>query len=67
MKQYNNAMTAEPEQFANSEQRKQLFDVDIEGVPYFNRRLGKPESSLADSTIYASSKQILKRILQIKG
>ncbi|MGZ3240488.1 MAG: phytanoyl-CoA dioxygenase family protein [Burkholderiaceae bacterium] len=63
VKHYDSAVPADLERFADSVQRKQLFGVDIEGIPYFNRRLDKNEHIALHTTLFSASKQFLKRAL----
>lgn len=67
IKQYDNGAPTDLERYATNEQRKQLFGVDVDGVPYFNRRIGKFNDRQTDNTILAASKTFLKRILQVKA
>jgi phytanoyl-CoA hydroxylase len=64
VKQYNNAVPSDLARFAVSEQRKQLFGVDIEGIPYFNRRLDQHVSVPLISTLSSAARKIFKRALQ---
>lgn len=63
MKHYANSVPSNLEKFANTPQRKQLFGVDVEGVPYFNRRLQGNIVQPWHSTLLAASKRLIKRAL----
>jgi ectoine hydroxylase-related dioxygenase (phytanoyl-CoA dioxygenase family) len=63
MKHYANSVPSDLERFANTPQRKQLFGVDVEGVPYFNRRLQGSLDQTWHSTLLAASKRLIKRAL----
>ena len=64
MKNYASAVPSDLERHAATAQRKQLFGVDIAGIPHINRRLdGAPPIELYGS-LYASSKRMLKRVLK---
>lgn len=63
MKNYPSGVPSDLDRYATTAQRKQLFGVDIEGVPHMNRRLDSNEPISLHSTLLNSSKRILKRIL----
>lgn len=63
MKHYANSVPSDLERFANTPQRKQLFGVDVEGVPYFNRRLQGNVDQAWHSTLLSASKRLIKRTL----
>lgn len=66
VKQYDNAVPAQLERYATTPQRKQLFGVDIEGIPYFNRRLDRVEPIPMFSTFSSAARKVFKRTLQKK-
>ncbi|WP_066334090.1 phytanoyl-CoA dioxygenase family protein [Azohydromonas lata] len=63
MKHYANAVPSDLQRFANTPQRQQLFGVDMEGIPYFNRRLMDNVPPAWHSTLLAASKRLVKRVL----
>jgi len=67
MKHYASAVPADLERFANTAQRKQLFGVDVEGIPYFNRRLHDNKKAPLHSTLFAASKRLAKFVLLKKS
>ena len=67
MKHYASAVPTDLERFANTAQRKQLFGVDIDGIPDFNRRLhGNTKASL-HSPLFAAIKRLAKFALLKKS
>lgn len=64
MKNYPNGIPSNLDQYATTAQRKQLFGVEIEGVPHMNRRLDGASPTEMHSSLFSSSKRILKRILK---
>ena len=64
MKNYASGVPSDLERYATTVQRKQLFGVDIEGVPHINRRLDVNAPIQLHSTLFNSSKRVLKRILR---
>lgn len=67
VKQYDNAVPSDLARYAVTDQRKQLFGVDIEGIPYFNRRLGKHEPVPFFSTMATAARKVFRRTLQRKA
>ena len=67
MKHYASAVPTDLERFANTAQRKQLFGVDIDGIPYFNRRLHGNKKAPLHSTLFAVSKRLAKFALLKKS
>ena len=63
MKNYASAVPSDLDRYATTEQRKQLFGVDIEGIPHFNRRLNGNVLAQKANTVYDAGKRILKKIL----
>lgn len=66
MKHYASAVPSDLHRYASTAQRKQLFGVDIEGIPHFNRRLDGNSLVEPHSTLFDSSKRMLKQILKRK-
>lgn len=64
MKNYASGVPSDLDRYATTAQRKQLFGVDIAGVPHINRRLDGNSPIQLHSTLFNSSKRILKRILK---
>jgi len=64
MKHYANAVPSDLARFATTPQRKQLFGIDIEGVPHFNRRLNGDLSGTRDRGLFTSGMRILRRALK---
>lgn len=64
MKNYASGVPSDLNRYATTAQRKQLFGVDIEGVPHINRRLDGNTPIQLHSTLFNSSKRVLKRILK---
>ena len=64
MKNYASGVPSDLDRYATTAQRKQLFGVDIEGVPHINRRLDGNTPIQMHSTLFNSSKRVLKRILK---
>lgn len=67
MKHYGSAVPSDTGRFANNKQRKQLFGVDEEGVPHFDRRLGLNQPRPTFSTLVSASKRMIKRVLPKKS
>jgi phytanoyl-CoA hydroxylase len=64
MKNYASGVPSDLERYATTEQRKQLFGVDIEGVQHIDRRLGGNTPIPLPSALFNSSKRVMKRILK---
>lgn len=64
MKNYASAVPSDLERYATTAQRKQLFGVDIDGVPHINRRLDGALPIELYGGWFASSRRVLKRVLK---
>lgn len=64
MKNLASGVPCDLERYATTVQRKQLFGVDIEGVQHIDRRLNIKKPIQLHSSLFKSSKRVLKRILK---
>jgi ectoine hydroxylase-related dioxygenase (phytanoyl-CoA dioxygenase family) len=60
VKHYANSVPTDIDRFATTLARRQLFGVDLEGVPYFSRRLDMNKPQPWYSSLLASSKRLTK-------